>query len=68
MKTQKQFDGVALEKIIATGVTLLDFNAPWCAPCRAQEPIIQALAQKFNNTAKVKLGFFHSCLTPYLMS
>ena len=25
------------------GVTLIDFNATWCSPCRAQEPVIKKL-------------------------
>jgi thioredoxin 1 len=35
------------------GVVLVDFNASWCAPCRAQEPIIRQLAIKFEAQARV---------------
>lgn len=38
---------------VSMGVTLLDFNAPWCKPCLAQEPIIKALEKDYNGTAKV---------------
>ena len=38
---------------IAKGVTLVDFNAPWCKPCRAQEPIINALKKSYRGTANV---------------
>ena len=41
------------EKTIEEGVTLMDFNAPWCAPCRSQEPILEELAQKFQGKASV---------------
>lgn len=41
------------EKVIEGGVTLMDFNAPWCAPCRSQEPILEELAQKFQGKAMV---------------
>ncbi|MCF8082707.1 MAG: thioredoxin fold domain-containing protein [Deltaproteobacteria bacterium] len=41
------------EKAIEEGVTLMDFNAPWCAPCRSQEPILEELAQKFQGKASV---------------
>ncbi len=41
------------EKTIATGVTLVDFNAPWCAPCRAQDPVLKQLAESYNGQATV---------------
>jgi len=38
---------------IKDGVTLADFNAPWCAPCRTQEPILEKLADQFKEKASV---------------
>jgi len=38
---------------IGTGVTLVDFNAPWCGPCRAQEPIIDQLSNEYNGRALI---------------
>ena len=41
------------EKAIEGGVALIDFSAPWCAPCRSQEPILENLAGKFEGKALV---------------
>jgi len=35
------------ENVINNGVCLIDFNAPWCGPCRSQEPIIKQLKEDF---------------------
>ena len=41
------------EKVIRDGVTLVDFNAPWCGPCRAQEPIINEVGESYNGKADI---------------
>jgi thioredoxin 1 len=41
------------ERWISNGVTLVDFNAPWCKPCRSQESTIKALEKDYHNVAKV---------------
>ena len=38
---------------IEKGVLLVDFNAPWCGPCRAQEPIIEQLSEQFTGKATI---------------
>ena len=50
----KQIQSVdGFEKAIENGVTLMDFNAPWCAPCRSQEPILENLAGNFEGKALI---------------
>jgi len=41
------------EKTIQEGVALIDFNAPWCGPCRAQEPILAAMGERYNGKAHI---------------
>lgn len=43
------------EFAISKGVTLVDFNAPWCKPCRTQETIIHALKKSYRETANVAM-------------
>ena len=40
-------------KIIESGLTFMDFNAPWCAPCRAQEPILEKLSAQYEGSAVI---------------
>ena len=42
-----------LERAKGSGLTLVDFGAPWCAPCRLQEPIIRRLAAQFEGKASM---------------
>jgi len=39
---------------VSRGVVLVDFNATWCAPCRAQDPIIKKLAERFAGKAGIE--------------
>lgn len=38
---------------ISQGVTLIDFWAPWCGPCRMQGPIIDELSEELKGKANI---------------
>ena len=40
-------------KTIKEGVTLVDFWAPWCMPCKIQNPVINQIADELNGKAKI---------------
>ncbi len=49
----KQITDVNFNSIVAKGVTLVDFWAPWCAPCRMLTPIINEIAESMKDKAQV---------------
>jgi thioredoxin 1 len=53
MATIKIVNRNQFQETIQQGVALIDFNAAWCAPCRAQAPIIEKIAADFQGKAVI---------------
>ena len=41
------------EATIKDGVTMVDFWAPWCGPCRMIAPVVDELAEEFEGKANI---------------
>lgn len=48
IENSKEFD-----EIISKDITLVDFYATWCGPCRMLTPIIEEVEEEYNGKIKI---------------
>jgi thioredoxin 1 len=42
-----------MQSTFGPGVTLIDFTAKWCGPCKVMEPVMHALEKEYAGRARV---------------
>ncbi len=65
MKKVVEFTDTNFADNVSAGVTLVDFWAPWCGPCKMIGPIVEDLAHEYEGQLKVgKMDIDENEITP----
>jgi len=52
-KVTLKINDANFDQIVKEGVALVDFWAEWCGPCRIQGPIMEKIAEKIGDKARI---------------
>jgi len=66
MSKAVKLDKTNFDSEIASGVTLVDFWAEWCTPCKMIEPVLDEISEEM--AGKVKIGKLNTDEDPELAS
>jgi thioredoxin 1 len=49
----KELNDATFSEEISSGITIVDFWAPWCGPCRMQIPILDKVSERVGEKATI---------------
>ena len=53
MSSVKILNAETFDTEVKTGVTVIDFWAPWCGPCKMLAPVIEQLGEEYGATVQI---------------